>query len=155
MSKLQEATNRLVEAVRKGQFGPTRDIEREVKKHGYEDAHDWLDTALSAYDSVRSETTLADKCFDASNEMGDRVEEVFDIIERFWPGREFDDVSWDYYDASVEVHNVENDATLSSSNLEELWKTGFKKCYLNHADKSESLYVAPSLTRIGYKDAPV
>jgi hypothetical protein len=46
----EEAIEALVEAVRGGLFGPTRDVDRRVQAAGFTSAHDWIDDRLEQYD---------------------------------------------------------------------------------------------------------
>jgi hypothetical protein len=46
----EEAIEALVEAVRGGLFGPTRDVDRRVREAGHSDAKEWIEAALEKYD---------------------------------------------------------------------------------------------------------
>ena len=48
----EEAIEALVEAVRGGLFGPTRDVDRRVQAAGFTSAHDWIDDRLEQYDRL-------------------------------------------------------------------------------------------------------
>ena len=55
-------------------------------------------------------------------------------------GLEFEKLGWDYYDASLEIYDVPNDARLSEAQQKIIWDAGFGKVYVNHLDKWETHY---------------
>ncbi len=73
--------------------------------------------------------TIAERLFDSSSaraELEDQLEET---------GVEFTKIGWDWYDNSLEIYGVPDEARLSEAQQRICHAAGFSKVYVNHAGK--------------------
>jgi len=62
------------------------------------------------------------------------------LLEPLFPEDHIFELSWDYYDASLEIHWVPKDWRLPPEMLQRLFDEGFSIIYLNHEDNMETYY---------------
>lgn len=51
-----------------------------------------------------------------------------------------EDITWDYYDRSIEFHGVINNFQLDTVRLKLLWAYGFERCWINYIDGTQTYY---------------
>lgn len=90
--------------------------------------------------------TLADRVFAAQIAMAKAEDELTDAVMG-WLGVAQDaekcpwiNLSWDYYDDSLELHGCPVDLRLTRGEQGAAWEAGFKRIWLNHRDGSETYY---------------
>jgi hypothetical protein len=79
-------------------------------------------------------SSIADRMFDGVSAEAELEELISDA------GVEFDRLGWDYYDCSVELHGVADDARLSVDTQRIVHAAGFAKVYVNHKNGWETHY---------------
>ena len=87
--------------------------------------------------------SAASKLFDAFFALGNEEEKLSDFLEGLSIEWEWEEETFDYYDASVEFKQCTNGAELSTAQLQKLWEYGFKRCWVNRIDGSERYYRKP------------
>lgn len=78
--------------------------------------------------------SIAERMFDgfaAENELANLLYEA---------GLEAEKVSHDYYDSSIELHDMDNQVRLTEEQQKIIWDAGFSICYVNHKDGWETHY---------------
>ena len=78
---------------------------------------------------------FADLAFQFTMEQGKFEEQLAEAYRV-----DFDSISWDFYDHSLELHNVPRDITLSRAAQDFLHAQGFALVFLNYQGGGESLY---------------
>ncbi len=71
--------------------------------------------------------------------------EVFRILgfegEWWWDSDvPFKDISFDWYDSSIELIDCANDLKLNKSQRREIWSLGFDKCWLKYRNGTQRYY---------------
>jgi hypothetical protein len=90
---------------------------------------------------------IANRVFDAQVALG-RAEDDFDRVIAKWLGRDWweepalcENISFDQYDASFELHGCPVELRWAPEVLPLIWAEGFKRCWINHIDGTETAYV--------------
>jgi hypothetical protein len=83
--------------------------------------------------------TIAERLFNGDSAKWD----LEDILDGLGVPTE-EDLGWDYYDYSLEIHKAPSDYRLSVEAQRAIHDAGFSKVYVNHVDKWETHYTFPA-----------
>jgi len=85
-----------------------------------------------------TDLSLAEQMFEASFAVSRIEEELYEKLEEL--GVPLDDISWDWYDYSIELKNVAPEYRLTPEVQKYIYDCGFMIAYVNHTDKWETHY---------------
>jgi hypothetical protein len=95
--------------------------------------------------------TFAEDLFQATLALGKLEDGLFDIVTEKLGIEGFLDLTWDWYDFSVEFKNANKDLKLAPEQLEKLWELGFMRAWVCHEDGWETYYYKGGLDS-GYRN---
>lgn len=67
-------------------------------------------------------------------------EKLIAKLDELIGGDSYDDIGWDHYDTSLEIHKADNHLALTDEAQTVLFEDGFMKIYINHQDGFNTLY---------------
>ena len=70
---------------------------------------------------------------------------IEDLLEPYIPDHVDWELTWDYYDESIELHHMPPDWRMPVEVLKKLFAEGFQRMWVNYEDKSEIYYTKNNL----------
>lgn len=83
---------------------------------------------------------LSSTLFQSLATIHDTEEAIGEAFEAAFGADTYEELTWDFYDHSLEVHGVPNDLAMTEPFLAQVWGWGFVRMWLRHQDNSESYF---------------